>query len=111
MGGLGKIGILNGGGDCPGLNAVTRAVVRAVHYRYGGQVVGIFDGFDGLIWPEKSKDFTPRQVRGILHEGGTIVATTSRANPFKHRSEEGGQVVCHEHPQTASQNDTSSKLQ
>jgi len=111
MGGLGKIGILNGGGDCPGLNAVTRAVVRAVHYRYGGQVVGIFDGFDGLIWPEKSKDFTPRQVRGILHEGGTILGTTSRANPFKYRSEEGGQVVFHDYSQRVIENYKSANFQ
>jgi ATP-dependent phosphofructokinase / diphosphate-dependent phosphofructokinase len=104
MGELGKIGILNGGGDCPGLNAVTRAVVRATYYQYGGQVVGIFDGFDGLIWPEKSKEITPHQVRGILHEGGTILGTTSRGNPFKYREERDGQVVVQDYSRRVIEN-------
>ena len=52
---INRIGILNGGGDCPGLNAVTRAVVRSSTYRYGWEVMEIFDSFDGLIWPEKTK--------------------------------------------------------
>jgi ATP-dependent phosphofructokinase / diphosphate-dependent phosphofructokinase len=111
MGGLGKIGILNGGGDCPGLNAVTRAVVRTAYYRYGGQVVGIFDGFDGLIWPEKSKEFTPHQVRGILHEGGTILGTTSRGNPFKYRSEEDREASFHDYSQRVIENFKSANFQ
>jgi ATP-dependent phosphofructokinase / diphosphate-dependent phosphofructokinase len=84
---LGKIGLLNGGGDCPGLNAVTRAVVRTAYLRYGGKVIGIFDGFDGLIWPEKSKELSPSQIRGILPRGGTILGTTNHGNPFKYRIE------------------------
>jgi ATP-dependent phosphofructokinase / diphosphate-dependent phosphofructokinase len=94
---LGKIGLVNGGGDCPGLNAVIRAVVRAVYYQYGGKVIGIFDGFDGLIWPEKSKELTPYQVRGILPRGGTILGTTNRSNPFQYRTEEGGKIVVHDY--------------
>jgi phosphofructokinase-like protein len=89
---IGKIGLLNGGGDCPGLNAVTRAVVRTVHYHYHGKVVGIFDGFDGLIWPEKTKELVPQNIRGILPRGGTILGTTNRGNPFKYQVEEDGQV-------------------
>ncbi len=90
---LGKIGLLNGGGDCPGLNAVIRAVVRTAHYQYGRQVIGIFDGFDGLIWPEKSKELTPFHTRGILPRGGTILGTTNHGDPFRYRVEESGQSV------------------
>lgn len=93
MGTLGKIGLLNGGGDCPGLNAVTRAVVRTACFRYGGKVIGIFDGFDGLIWPEKSKELSPSQIRGILPRGGTVLGTTNRGNPFQYKVEEDGKVV------------------
>ncbi len=104
MGSLGTIGLLNGGGDCPGLNAVTRAVVRTAYMRYGGKVIGIFDGFDGLIWPEKSKELTPFQVRGILAQGGTILGTTNRGNPFKYKVEENGQVTVHDYSDRVIQN-------
>lgn len=90
---LGNIGLLNGGGDCPGLNAVTRAVVRTVYHRYKGRVIGIFDGFDGLIWTEKSKELSPDHIRGILPRGGTILGTTNRGNPFQYKIEEGGTVM------------------
>ena len=90
MGKVRRIGILNGGGDCPGLNAVTRAVVRSGTYRHGWEVFGIFDSFDGLIWPNKSKLLAPAQVRGILPLGGTILGTTNRGNPFAYRSKSNG---------------------
>ncbi len=96
---LGRIGILNGGGDAPGLNAVTRAVVRTTYYRYGGKVIGIFEGFDGLIWPEKSKELSPHHVRGILHRGGTILGTTNRGNPFKYQVVENGKTVVYDYSQ------------
>ncbi len=96
---LRTIGLINGGGDCPGLNAVIRAVVRAAHYRYGGKVVGIFDGFDGLIWPEKSKELTPYHTRGILHKGGTILGTTNRGNPFRYPVQEDGKTVLRDYSQ------------
>ncbi len=92
MNSVGKIGLLNGGGDCPGLNAVTRAVVRTVHYHYNGKVIGIFDGFDGLIWPEKTKELSPQNIRGILPRGGTILGTTNHGNPFKYFVEEDGKT-------------------
>ncbi len=50
-----KIGICTGGGDCPGLNAVIRAAVKTAIHKYRYEVIGIRDGFDGLIWPEKSR--------------------------------------------------------
>jgi 6-phosphofructokinase 1 len=90
---MGTIGLINGGGDAPGLNAVTRAVVRTTYYRYGGKVIGSFDGFDGLIWPEKSKELTPMSVRGILPRGGTILGTTNRGNPFRYKVVEDGKTV------------------
>jgi 6-phosphofructokinase 1 len=101
---LGKIGLLNGGGDCPGLNAVIRAVVRTTYYRYGGIVIGVFDGFDGLIWPEKSKELAPSQIRGILPRGGTILGTTNRGNPFQYRMVEDGRVVTHDFSQRVMDN-------
>src|SRR5256885_10776009 len=75
-----KIGILTGGGDCPGLNAVIRAVVRKSH-ALGFDVLGIKKGWAGLIhgYTEPLTDFS---VTGILPRGGTILGT-SRTNPFK----------------------------
>lgn len=101
---LGKVGLLNGGGDCPGLNAVTRAVVRTVYNQYKGQVIGIFDGFDGLIWPEKSKELTPLQIRGILPRGGTILGTTNRGNPFQYKTQEDGMPVVKDYSQRVIEN-------
>jgi 6-phosphofructokinase 1 len=76
-----KIGVLTGGGDAPGLNAVIRAVVKAAH-NSNVQVVGLEDSFDGLIYPEKSRILTPRDVTGILRLGGTILGTVNRGDPF-----------------------------
>jgi ATP-dependent phosphofructokinase / diphosphate-dependent phosphofructokinase len=76
-----KIGVLTGGGDAPGLNAVIRAVVKSA-YNAGIEVVGLEEGFDGLIYPEKSRKLTPRDVTGILRLGGTILGTVNRGDPF-----------------------------
>src|SRR5262245_24431186 len=76
-----KIGVLTGGGDAPGLNAVIRAVVKAA-YNAGVEVIGLEDSFDGLIYPEKSRPLVPRDVTGILRLGGTILGTVNRGNPF-----------------------------
>jgi len=78
-----RIGILTGGGDCPGLNAVIRAVVwQASHYK--DQVVGIRNGWAGLLTCE-SQMLGRKDVSGVLHRGGTILGT-SRTNPFKDKS-------------------------
>lgn len=77
-----RIGVLTGGGDCPGLNAVLRAVVKTAILQYGWQVIGIEDGFQGLIFPERTRSLGLEDVRGILPRGGTILGTTNRANPF-----------------------------
>jgi ATP-dependent phosphofructokinase / diphosphate-dependent phosphofructokinase len=80
------IGISTGGGDCPGLNAVIRGAVKAGIGNYGWKVIGVEDGFDGLIWPEtKSREITLDDVSGILPRGGTILGTTNRGNPFKYK--------------------------
>ncbi len=74
-----KVGVLTGGGDCPGLNAVIRAVVRKAERGYGDEVIGFLDGWAGVI----EKRFIPLDVevmRGSLPKGGTILGT-SRSNP------------------------------
>jgi 6-phosphofructokinase len=84
------IGIATGGGDAPGLNAVIRAATKAAILKYKWKVIGIPDGFDGLIWPEKSFELTLDKVSGILPRGGTILGTSNRGNPFKYVEEEHG---------------------
>src|SRR5438132_12853922 len=87
------IGISTGGGDCPGLNAVIRAATKCAILKYGWKVIGIEDGFDGLIWPEKSRPLTLADVSGILPRGGTILGTTNRGNPFKYKTVENGREL------------------
>lgn len=88
-----KIAISTGGGDCPGLNGVIRAVVRAAKLRYQWEVIGIEDGFDGLIYARQLIPLDVRSVSGLLHRGGTILGTTNRGNPFQHVVEENGKSV------------------
>lgn len=76
-----RIGVLTGGGDCPGLNAAIRAVTRTA-LRYGWEVVGIQDGWAGLLGEGKVQQLTQKSVSGILHVGGTMLGT-SRTNPIK----------------------------
>lgn len=76
-----KFGVLTGGGDCPGLNAVIRAVVRKGIDHYGHEIVGFRDGWRGPLERE-SEELLIESTRGILPRGGTILGT-SRTNPFK----------------------------
>ena len=76
-----RIGVLTGGGDAPGLNAVIRAVVKSA-FNAGIEVVGLEDSFDGLLDPARSRILTPGDVTGILRLGGTILGTTNHGNPF-----------------------------
>ena len=78
-----RIGVLTGGGDAPGLNAVIRAVVKSA-YNAGIEVVGLEDSFDGLLDPSRSRILTPNDVTGILRLGGTILGTTNHGNPFEY---------------------------
>ena len=76
-----RIGILTGGGDCPGLNAVIRAVVKTAHNDYGMEVIGFKDGYEGLI-ENRYMNIDSRSVSGLLSLGGTILGTSNRADPF-----------------------------
>jgi 6-phosphofructokinase 1 len=78
-----KIGILSGGGDAPGINAVIRAVVRKAVQHYGYEIVGIRDGWQGIL-EGKFLPLDLKSVSGILPRGGSILGT-SRTNPFKHK--------------------------
>ena len=88
-----KVGILTGGGDCPGLNAVIRAVVKTAITKYGLEVVGIKKGYHGLY----HKDFIPLtldSVQEILSEGGTILKSSNKDNLFKYPvRDENGEIV------------------
>ena len=75
-----QIGILTGGGDCPGLNAVIRAVVRRAVVNFGWSVLGIKEGWRGLLDDHLTDPLNLSSVSGILHRGGTILKT-SRTNP------------------------------
>jgi ATP-dependent phosphofructokinase / diphosphate-dependent phosphofructokinase len=98
------IGIANGGGDCPGLNAVIRGAVRAAILGHGWKVIGINDGFDGLIWTQRTVPLTVESIAGILPRGGTILGTTNRGNPFHYSVDEGGEKVTHDFSLTCCEN-------
>lgn len=76
-----RVGVLTGGGDCPGLNAVIRAVVRKGEHHYGDEFVGFSDGWKGVIEAD-TRPLDVEHCRGILPRGGTILGT-SRTNPYK----------------------------
>lgn len=88
-----KIGILTGGGDCPGLNAVIRGVVKSAIIGRGWEVAGIEDGFDGLLYERGPRSLGLDDVRGILPRGGTILGTSNRGNPFSYPVEVDGKTV------------------
>ena len=91
-----KIGVLTAGGDCPGLNAVIRAVVKSAVVVHGWEVLGIKDGFEGLITenPRATVPLTLNSVHGILARGGTILGAASRTNPFLYTKRlKGDQIV------------------
>lgn len=86
-----RFAVLTGGGDCPGLNAVIRAVIKTF-LQNDCEVFGIYNGFNGLINGNlKLMNFA--DVSGILPRGGTILGTTNRDNPFKFAVEENGEIV------------------
>ena len=95
-----RIGLLTGGGDCPGLNAVIRAVTKSLVLQNDAEVFGFEDGFKGMIEGEV-RPLSYRDVSGILTEGGTILGSSNKADPFGYR---GGNDVsrqalahCEEH--------------
>lgn len=88
-----RIGILTGGGDAPGLNAVIRAAVTTGIRSYGCEMMGIQDGFDGFLNEGGVFPLTLADVRGILPRGGMILGTANRGNPFARKVERGGQTI------------------
>ncbi len=88
-----RIGILTGGGDAPGLNAVIRAVVKTAIYEYGCEVIGIRDGYDGFIDDRSVIPLGIEAVRGLLPRGGTILGAANRGNPYARKVIRNGQEV------------------
>lgn len=78
-----RIGVLTGGGDCPGLNAVIRAVTKSALMRYNLEVYGIEDGFQGLVH-NRIHPLSPKDVSNILTLGGTILGTNNRCDPTRY---------------------------
>ncbi len=88
-----RIGILTGGGDCPGLNAVIRAVVKSAIFEHGFEIVGIEDGYEGLV-ENRARFLTANDVSGILPRGGTILGTSNKANPFSYPEKDAsGKII------------------
>lgn len=86
-----RIGVLTGGGDAPGLNAVIRAVVKTATRVYNMSVVGFENGFGGLI-KNQARELSEAGVGGILPIGGTILGTTNRDNPFHYPVTRGDEI-------------------
>lgn len=83
-----RIGILTGGGDCPGINAVIRAVAKKAIHELGAEIVGIEDGYEGLV-NNKHRKLESRDLSGILTLGGTILGTSKKANPYRYAIKRG----------------------
>ena len=90
-----RIGILTGGGDCPGLNAVIRAVTKSLIQRCGAEVIGIEDGYLGLI-ERRVRPLSWDDVSSILAVGGTILGTSNKATPFSWQGRDHS-VACAEY--------------
>ena len=88
-----RVAILTGGGDAPGLNAVIRAAVKTAIYQYGCEVIGVRDGYDGLIDETGIVPLEINNVRGILPRGGTILGTANRGNPYARKVIRDGKEV------------------
>ncbi|HEX7069281.1 MAG TPA: ATP-dependent 6-phosphofructokinase [Rhodothermales bacterium] len=86
-----RVGVMTGGGDCPGLNAVIRAVTKSLIVQHNAEVIGFEDGWLGLI-EQRMRPLTYRDVSGILTRGGTILGTSNIANPFAYHRRGGADV-------------------
>lgn len=78
-----RIGIITGGGDCPGLNAAIRGIGKTAMYQHGWEVVGICDGYKGLV-ENRTKKLGNDELSGILTRGGTILGTNNRVSPDRY---------------------------
>jgi 6-phosphofructokinase 1 len=86
-----RIAILTGGGDAPGLNAVIRAIVKTAIHVHGWEVLGVEDGFEGLLGTPQARPLGIDDVRGLLPRGGTILGTSNRGH-FTHARSEAGEA-------------------
>ena len=101
---LNRVGILTGGGDCSGLNAVIRAITRTSIIQHNATVIGIEDGFDGLIF-DRHQELSTSNTRNILSLGGTIIGTTNKGNPFEYRErDEHGNIQVRDYSNKAIEN-------
>ncbi|MBI1804304.1 MAG: ATP-dependent 6-phosphofructokinase [Ignavibacteriae bacterium] len=89
---LKRIGILTGGGDCPGLNAVIRSVAKPAMAYFNASVIGILDGFEGLV-EGKMRELSHLDVSGIVNLGGTILGTSNKGDPFHYPVESAGGIA------------------
>ncbi|TKJ38410.1 6-phosphofructokinase [candidate division LCP-89 bacterium B3_LCP] len=90
---LHNIAILTGGGDAPGLNSVIRAAVKTAKLQYGAHVLGIQDGYEGLVQKADPWRLDMPDVAGLLYRGGTILGTSNRGDPFHYPVERDGKIV------------------
>lgn len=100
---LQRIGILTGGGDCPGLNAVIRSITKPAMSYYHSKVVGILDGFEGLVEGSK-RELSWLDVSGIIGLGGTILGTSNKGDPFRYPVSSGKSVSIEDRSEQAMKN-------
>jgi phosphofructokinase-like protein len=97
-----RIGILTGGGDCPGLNAVVRGVTKPAHDN-GMTVYGILDGFEGLV-EGRARELSNSDVSGILATGGTILGSSNKGDPYHWPVEVGNKIEIQDKAEAAVKN-------
>jgi len=98
-----KVAIITNGGDCPGLNAVIRAIVKMAESN-GVEAYGYIEGYNGLLNNNYVKLESAGKASGLLHKGGTIIGTSNSTNLFNYKTEENGQVVYKDVSEVAIQN-------
>jgi phosphofructokinase-like protein len=98
-----RIAILTGGGDCPGINAVIRAVAKKAMDEKGMEVIGIEDGYEGVV-TQRYQKLRNKDVSGILTLGGTILGTSNKANPYRYPVKRGRKLELRDLSQTALRN-------
>jgi ATP-dependent phosphofructokinase / diphosphate-dependent phosphofructokinase len=98
-----RIAILTGGGDCPGINAVIRAVAKKAIIEYGMEVMGIEDGYHGIV-NNRYRKLEYNDVSGILTLGGTILGTSKTANPYRYAIKQGNRLRFKDMSETAIRN-------
>jgi phosphofructokinase-like protein len=98
-----RIGILTGGGDCPGLNSAIRAIVKTAINIYDYEIIGFKDGYMGLVY-NRFKKLTLEDVSGLLDKGGTILGTTDNFDPYAVPTDQNGKTVIKDLSQRVSDN-------